>query len=61
MLNPYFTAHSYSAGAYTLWLVAMAVLLVALLLIGVRLATGNGWRRHGPPKSSGQETYGEFE
>ncbi|MGN6161607.1 MAG: hypothetical protein ACTHOG_07870 [Marmoricola sp.] len=61
MLYPYFTHSSYSAGGYTLWLVVTTVLLVALLFFGVRLATGNGWRRHGPPKASGEETHGEFE
>lgn len=52
----------YSDVAYTLWFVATIAFVVAVLIGGMMMATGTGWRRHGPhPPSSDRNTHGDFD
>lgn len=52
----------YSDTAYTVWFVVTIVFTVAILVAGMMMATGTGWRRHGPHQPSpDRKTRGDFD
>lgn len=53
---------SYSDLAYTWWFVVTTAFVIAVLVVGMMMATGTGWRRHGPHgRSPDRKTHGDFD
>lgn len=53
---------SYSEVGYTIWFVVTIAFVVAILVVGMLLANGTRWRRHGPHgPTPGRRTHGDFD
>lgn len=62
MSHPYVNYSHYSDVGYTVWFVLTTVFVVAIIVVGMMMATGTGWRRHGPhPPSPDRTTHGDFD